>query len=413
MWFALRTGKDSFPALWQHGIPRVRSWEDRETKETRWQIWASDPWNCHEEEAVNLSRNKRDDEGQLKVPARVCPVHLLIEHIRDEVAAGRMPIEAPLFRFKLPDDYVPGDGDVTQLTLSAGGFAGLLDDKKLPESEMARLKKLRVDFRSAWKQAAEAKCKYVFRVVDNAAPEAGIQIAIETSLLGDKMKEAIVARRDRLGKEDGNPILNPCAWRWTAHPKALEINKRYAAVELATEGKEARPLTEEIREAINRDPPPIDKLRAPGNPTTLRAQLEKAALMKLPWDRLFEKAEEAYSKLASDEADFPFGGEDEDDGDEKKEPAGRAPEVGRSEPAASSGRRRVAEPEPKEEPAGDPCDKCGAAMTATQTVCSSCGQKYELEPDEPAPKETAVEREKREQEGDEIAWARTGKKGKR
>jgi hypothetical protein len=366
--------------LWQHNWPRIHTFEDRETGETRREVWGGS-FNCLEGESVLRKQYVRDREsGEREVPPEVCPLCLLSETLRKMIAAGTISIAAAVFEFKV------GDDDEHSRILTAGGIANMLDPEKLTEQQKRECKKAGIKFSEGWKENATAKCNYLFRVVDHDQPDAGVQIAIETTLLGDKVKGVIRDQIASLGDQDGNPLRKPYVIQWKHLPNEKEFGKKYHALPMPR-----LELTEEIRSLIvDEDPPNVDRLVAPGNVTSLRAALERYALIDLPWDTIFAASEKLAAESGSGDTSF-----DPDDIErqaieaEARKTKVQVPTTPTATtkpaatptltPAANGGRRKKVEAEPEPKVDTIPCDDCGHPMLPTESTCPKCGAKYEVD----------------------------------
>jgi hypothetical protein len=280
-------------SLWQHGIPRLFEKEDKESGDKTVEVW-SGTWPCWEAEEVLQKQYMRDhDTGERAFPPCVCPVCKLIEYVRDAVESGELKWTAPLFRFA-------GSDPSKTLIIHAGGMYNAFGKDNLSEKEKDELKTARIYRTDAWRENMMAKLSYVFSVVDNAKPQKGPQIAIETSLLGDKVKE-VINNAMMEAEDEGNPLANPYAIRWIYRADETQFNKKYNAVKM---GK--LPLTAEIRKAIYDTPPPdLSKVVGRKDPNVLLAQLQDAhkaysKKFELPLEELFADAIEEWSKRGDD-----------------------------------------------------------------------------------------------------------------
>lgn len=339
-------------SLWQHQFPKPNVFEDKETGEPRKVFWGR-AHNCHEDETVlkKRFRRRRGDDAR-EVPPVSCPICLLAEALRDMVRSEKIRWTDRVFVFKgatNPDDNV---------TLHAGGiygaFAGKLDDDELDDLRDAGIKPS-----EAWKENCLVKENAVFCVVDNEHPEDGVQIAVQTGLLGEKVRGVINDEIASKGDE-GNPVKHPYCIQWIYRSeKNLPFDKKYHARRI-----DRHKLTPEIAELIGGDPPDLSGTLEKMDKATLRAVMEQYAVVDLPWDRIFV----------------------DDDG--AAVPARRAANpVERREEPRTGRRRRVEEPPPPPQKEMIPCDECKTPMPEDATKCKACGAVYELEPDsEPAPK---------------------------
>jgi hypothetical protein len=284
------------------------------------------------------------------------------------VEEGQLALTTPLFSFR-------GDIEKEDCDICAGGFAGLLQDKNLSDDEKREVKKAGIF--DGWKQNGAAKNKYLFSVVDNANPAAGVQKAIEAGLLGDKVKETIAKARKALGADEGNPFLNPFCIEWEYFKDEPVPMKKYDACRL-----EKVALTPEISALISGDPPDIAKTIEPYDRALHRAFLEEHCLVKnIPWDFVFGdiKAASAEEREAAEhhttKAETPA-----------PEPTRRRPPP----PPPAARARQAAPPPPPPPPVEEPsdadedagmllCDACEKPMSETLLVCPHCKQQYDAD----------------------------------
>lgn len=383
--------KSNIVALWQHNIPRVYE-KKLEDKSIQRRVFGGS-WNCLESEDVLKKQYRRErDTGERTVPPVICPVCRMMEFFRGAYRNKSIAFTEQLFR------WVGDDPQETQI-VTFGGMCNMYGSDKLEPEEESAIVRAKISKKEAWKENFYSKCNYLFVVVDADNPDDGVQIAVETTSLGDHVKECIRDQMTSLGEDDGNPIMKPYALRWEHNANAAEFNKKYKCVAMPRIA-----LTQKVESLINSDPPEIDNIIKPGNITTLRASLEANYIgpVKVDWDEIFGPAERAgYGEAsASSDTDSSFA----QDGDEAPSAAAAPPapaKPAQPAPAAASeasappapttakptgGRRKKAEAAPPPEPPpvemGDPCDECGAAMPKGATVCDNCGAEYELE--EPA-----------------------------
>lgn len=397
-----------FTALWQHNLPRLVVRKDKDSGEEKAEIWGNS-WVCWEDEAV-LSNRKRDyHSGEREEPFRICPVCKMIEWVRTAVRQGSLSGADPIFRYVTPDES-------DERIIHAAGIYNGLDDV-----DEAELKAAKIKLSEAWKENGNSKCNYVFCVADHDNPEDGLQIAIETSLVGDKTKAVIRRKRKKNGEDsDWNPLATPYAICWEHHASEKVFDKKYEA-----DDRPKLKLTPEIEALITGEPPTdqLERVKAPGRLRELRDQMEKFALIEMPWDEFFADAEAKEKELRGDEADFPYGanadeGEVDPDAIAKADaamaeaaqtnatpkpaapppkPATAAPKattaaapkpatakpeaVAKPQPAtapaqpAAGGRRKI-EVKPKFEPVMVKCDDCPEMLREDQEQCHGCGATY-------------------------------------
>lgn len=348
-------------ALWRHGWPRVVEIE-RDGEKVR-EVWGG-TFNCWEDEDVLRRQYRRNQDGGRLVPPKACPMCKMIEWVRGEVEADRINWLEPIFEFKADDERA---SQVLTATGVSNGYNGELSRAQVGEMRNAGLRR-----DEAWKENLMAKCGYLFAIVDSDAPNDGVQVCIETTALGDAVKRVIHDQMDALGETEGHPLKNPYAIKWRYQPDEQEFSRKYHAV--------AQPkiaMTPEIRDLIVDGPPPdLDAYISRGNADMLRATMESAALIALPFDEFFAEsgARPSLDSKREEPAKRPA----------KAEPAKAEPAKARTRDEAP--RRRVAKRAPVYPPGTSmlPCEKCGEQMAESDEVCWNCGAKYEIEP-EPAP----------------------------
>lgn len=324
-------------ALWRHGLPKVVIREDDDGESVR-RVWQGQ-YNCWEDEGVLRRQYQRFDDGTRKHKPKRCGVCRLIESVRDMVEEGQLSWTAPLFRF-LADD--PKETQV----IHAGGLCNLFGGD-LSDKEKREIRDAGISLREAWKENWYAKLSYVMVVVVPEDVESGVQIAIETGLLGDKVKEtigdAVEDAKAQGNAELGDPTKHPYCIQWEHRDEeGLEFGKRYKTRKMG-----AIKPTEEVLKLIRGPKPDLSSVIAPHDQKTMRAVLERACLIKnIPWDHIYTFDEpEPASALAShpDMADVGKAGVPFDDDNQI---------VG--------------------------CDKCGKPMRADLDTCPTCGTKYDV-----------------------------------
>jgi hypothetical protein len=378
----------SIYTLWRHNFQKVEPRENKDTKEKTREVWMN-KLVCWESEEVLSKQYWRDKfSGEREYPPQVCPHCLLIEDVRRrcmrgaEIRAEREKVTTadvakrekeirkaqlaedaldwlmPLFRFE-------GTDPTKTVTIHAGGMYNAFGSKDLTEGDKKRMAAVPrteggpIYSKDSFKQSQWAKMEYVYVVANHDDVAAGLQIAIEPNLLGDKMKSEIAKQMKRNGQEKGNPILHPYAFRWEHNSdKTISFDKKYDATAMDQLGMS--PAIEKLVRGT--DPPDVGPLLERFNARTHRAMLERHALVQLPWDEYFRAAFALEAR-----------------GEKGQEEERRAPEVGREIEVPDDD---AAEEEEVE------CDGCHEAMPASATKCPHCGAEYEVEvaaPPEPPP----------------------------
>ena len=270
-------------ARWSHNWPRIVVRTDRDTNAQRREVWGGQ-WVCHERE-LNLTKQRVRDENDVReYPPEVCPLCTMIEVVRAAVSRGELSWTEPVFRFQ-------GDDAEHEVVLTAGGLYNAFSRRDLSQEEKVELRKAGIRVSEAWRENTIARCQYTFAVVDIEHPENGVQITDEAEALGKAMQKAIRDEIDRngggeVGKQKGNPLRNPYPFLWE-YKEEEEFANKYRAVAMS-----ASALPEAVRELIvDTDPPDLTQHMKPGNVAQLRADMERSALVELPWDEIFGEAE--------------------------------------------------------------------------------------------------------------------------
>lgn len=347
-------------SVWFHRIPELVVRQDKDDRTiVKKNVWGRQH-ACWEDESILKKQRFRTPEGRREHPPTKCGICRLVEAIRELVIDGKLQDTDVLFEFTGSDD--PTENKV----LHAGGFANMWK-READDEEKSRLKKHGIYLNKAWDENAQAKLNYVFAGVNHDAVQDGLQIAVQTQLLGDKVKRTIrneIASKDG---DDGNPFIKPYCIRFLYKAEEKKFDDKYDALRI-----DRLKMSPEIEKLIRGERPDISRFTRKFNQKDMRATLEKHATplarKTLPWDAIF---------------DVPGYGEEQ--AEEKQETSSPSPQT-EEKPA---GRTRVQE-SPAEE-MGDPCDDCGAAMTKTQTQCKKCGAKYANDdtPAGPSPGEKA------------------------
>jgi len=392
-------------AVWQHAWPRI-SVREKDGKDVR-EVW-SNQFNSWETEEVLKNQYKRDDSGMREHPPQICPMSIMLEEVYRLWKDGSLNWDTVLFRFV-------GDDVSKAKVLRVAHMLNQVNKiwENLSEKEKRDAKDKNVDGpMHAWKSNMLAKCNYVFTVVEYDKPGEGIQIARETTLVGDKMKKAIRDRMTSEGEEKGHPFRNPYVFQWKHDESAKEFNLKYDVIII---GKDV--VTEEIRKLVVDTPPPdLTRYTNPGDITDLRTSMEDAYCgpeKMLDWDFIFGRAEALQrSQRGEEEA---AGGSAEEIADEMINGEADAAPVDEAEttidnvtePAVEEAEAPATEaPPPRRarKPAADPkyvvarteadgrmfaadgvellnCEetKCQVIMRIDEAKCRNCGTEYEIE----------------------------------
>lgn len=355
----LSTRADIAYPSWAHPFQFRDVIKDKETEEEV-EILRFVRFVSPDPEPVHLQQYFRFDDGRLKMPPRLDPFLHLREWLRHECNA---PDDAVVFEWE-------NSKNGERIQWRKGHLAGTVKRGK-----------------ATFGHSLDTKLEYLFVVIDADKPGDGPQITRETRSLGDAMKAVIKAEIESNG-DQGNPLLHPYAFKWR-YNKNEDPAKMYSAARF-----NAAPLTAAVREAITATefPDPTQDTRPrPGDKAKIRAAMEEAARIDLPFDRFFVKE---WKDEEEDATSFNFGANAKGGDGEKKQ--GRTPEVntgaktqtqtqgGDASGSSAAGgrvRRKKVEPPPPPKEETIPCDDCGFEMAASATKCPKCGAEYEVQGD--------------------------------
>lgn len=271
--------------LWGHGWYRIADYEsknDGHVVEVR-----SKRWNCLEPEAILQEMRKRDDEDRRKFPPTVCPYCIALEYVRDLVNDNKLSWVEPIFQF----DAEGADSRI----IHAGGWCGLIGDKKKTEytkDELAELRQAGIRLDKVFQENGFPRLQYLMRVVAARDPGAGCVITFESQALGDAVKSVIRKEIASLG-EKGDLRRYPYAMLWTYDEKK-QFKDKYDATAIRQ-----TPIEGELLAALQQDPPSIDEHTARGNVRELRASMEEHCLINdlMDWDAIFRPAMELADEI--------------------------------------------------------------------------------------------------------------------
>lgn len=329
-------------AVWYHRVPElvVRTDRDDPTRTLR-NVWGRQ-YACWEDESILKKQRFRTPDGLREHPPKACGLCRLVEAVREMIRDGKCKDTDVLFEFSGSDKVEENK------LLHAGGIANWWKRDDIDDAEKKRLADAGVFMSKVWDENVVAKLNYIFVGVDQDNVAEGVQVAVQTQLVGDKVKRAINDDIASKGGDLGNPFLNPYCLQLVYKPEEKKFDDKYHARRV-----DRFPLTSEIERHIRGEKPDIGKFTKKFNQLDLRSKLEARATpigKKLPWDAIF-----AVPNLGSSEEAPP----------EPKKAS--VPVAATLAPAPSAA--------PHAE-LGDPCDDCGSPMTKTQTKCGKCGAVY-------------------------------------
>lgn len=356
-----------FPiAIWYHRLPELVVWSPKDAQDTKKKnIWGRQ-LACHEDDKILKKMYFRNDDGSREFPPKKCGLCRCVECVYQMVRRGQLQDTDLIFKWE------GSDKPEENIALHAGGFANYWKRDKLSDAEKERLKNSGIYFsgkQGVWRENAQAKLNYIFVGVNQDDVAAGVQVAVQTKDVGEKVRATINKEIASNDGDAGNPFINPYCIQVLYKAEEKEFGKKYDALRM-----NRFKLTPEIERLIKGEKPSVKKYTDKFDQALVRSQLESHALVDLPWDRIFDvEAGPVEPPGPKTSAQVPA--------DVKPSAPAAPPAPAAAAPAASSGGRRRVEP-PKEE-MGDPCDDCKAPMTKTQTKCTQCGAVYAN--DTPAP----------------------------
>ena len=405
---------------WSHPFVSLDIVEDRDTGKPK-SILRFPRFVSPDPEAVHRSQYFRhEDTDTLKIPPDRDAFLLLREWLR---RADHLALEQPIFEWRNPKN-----NEVK--TWTRGELSGLVKRSQ-----------------RTFGNSLDTKLEYIFAVVQNDDPSAGVFLARETQLLGKRVAEVIAQRQEEHGDQGGDPQINPYAFVWSYDKTQKSPMDSYKV------WKGDHQLTDAIEAAISSDNPPDPaehtQLRD-GDQEKIRAAMQDAAQVELPLDEIFSDDPAVRIEIAvgrprtrpgaasrgGSSVRVPAGsarpagqgaatGQRPQNGAQRqivpasqqrsattstarltsnarpapttngaaRTPPSQQPRPPVSAPGPASPtvgrtrRRKVEEPAPEPEPPPVetiPCEDCGHALAITADKCPGCGAEYDLELDEPA-----------------------------
>lgn len=367
-------GEEPITEYYSHNIPQVVTTRKKGSKETENHLWSRE-WMCLESDEVLDARRFRNDDGTREKPPERCPICILIEMVRQSIVSGDLDWLTPIFVFG-------AEGvQESEVEILAGGICGMFGDDDLSGEEKKQLEEADIKQSVAWKQSLDSRSQYLMTVVDYEDPDSGVQITREAKSLGMAL-EATIAREIEGSGEKGHPTLNPYVFRFKYLPDNL-MSDKYDVVTM-------RELTvsPEMRKLVSDGPfPDLARALEYNNVKTLRAWLEKCAVIEMPWDEIFAPALEVCDANGIPQLGQEAGAKDEFD---RGSDGGTVDEGGSDGESQSTG------------DAGNvdgldevPCDACGKMMRGDLAACPHCGERYGFEDETSKVEEKKPEPEKK------------------
>lgn len=382
----LHTADEAQPCdVYRHNIPTLVTIKGRNGEEDKVRIFTKN-YVCHETEETlegqywRVKEQDATDErplGSREHPIERCGLCKLVEWSREQALLARatkgkqgIGWTTKAFKFEGVDDK----GRPETKYLHIGGIPNLFGAKDLSDEQKAGLKKAGIFVGGddgAWAENMYAKQQTVFCIVDDAKPENGVQVAVETGLLGEKVKEVINKELKRRGPQKGNPQTHPYCIEWEYKKAEAQFNKKYDATAL-----DEVKATPQILKLIRGEAPDTTDAKKPFNQQAVRAMLERHCVLEkgvVPWDELFPTKEQEETWREEDAAtkveDEKLRAEINADGT-PEEPADRE-DVEGNDPAHD---HEIADPDEEVE-----CNQCAKVIKMSDAKCPHCGKEYQVE----------------------------------
>jgi hypothetical protein len=302
-------------------------------------------------------------------------------------------------------DFVSEAKDEENVKMTVGGYCGFFSQKELPADLKKAMARAKIRGDEAWKENTNPKCEYAMTVVDNDEISKGLQIAVETQALGEKVKEVITKT---FKSTEQNIQKQPYCIRWDYDEKK-SFSEKYDATAMLKMKPSARVL-----KLIRGEAPDLTELKTPFNQIAMRAIYEKACLLPegvVDWDAIFPdeeqiekwksedelmaEADEAAAKSDAEDEDEDEASDSDDDEDEEEEDeeeedddAEEEEKAPKSKTNAKAASKTTSKKKDAEEDDSDgdeqmvKCDECGKPMKLSASKCPHCGHEYDVTPDD-------------------------------
>jgi hypothetical protein len=353
--------KTKFARVGRHKWFRIVQYTKRNGEEVSYIRF--EMFNSHEPaDFVSFSKERGDDLKRIH-RARICPMSKMIEWVDDAVIDGRISPDQVVFRFD--------DNDPEHLVeLHAAGLTGLIGLENAPEKWKKICKRSKVLQKDPWNENMNLKLSHVFQVVQDNDPSE-VKWAVEPPDLFFQLKDAIAKEKKRNGDDDGDPMKHPYALLWEFDE--AQARKNYGKGNSVIPQPKRR-MTNKIRRLLE-GPKRNDQqdVIGPGNLLELRASMEHAAQIDMPFDEFFREAKKAGLMSGSAKSQSAKTTPKRDD-DEESEPKSDPKPKAASKAAAESAKGKSAKVEP--EVVGT-CDICGEGIGDDDIECGACGTTFD------------------------------------
>lgn len=399
-------------AIWRHPFPMYVVVKDKDDKDIEVKHVFSKKFVCHEDESVLTHPWRDKNTGEREHPPKRCGLCKFNDWLWMQILAwldthtwdndekewkenkkgkgeGIDPC-TKIFEFESEAK------DSENVTMYAGGCCGFFGLKELPKEVSLAMKAKKIRGDEVWKQNASVKCESVMCIVNNDDIAAGVQIAVETQALGDKVKEEI----QRVWKSNEiNIQKQPYVIEWGYNEKEI-FSKKYSATSIM----KIKP-SDRVLKLIRGEAPDLTELKKTFDQQKMRATLEEHCLLEdVPWDDLFpsEKQEREWAK------------EDAEAEEEEKKPS-REPGDDEEEDEAGNDDDDDSESDDKDKDEDDEmvaCDECKKPIKLSAKKCPHCGHKYEDDAEEEEEEEEKEEEKPKLKSRSEIAKEKAESKSK-
>jgi hypothetical protein len=318
VWIHINNKEELAWPSWIHSFIRYGSYKDKETGRD---IECLNYPNYVSPDSFTVNENQffRNQDDSLQIKPYLDPFLLFREWLRCE---SELSNDTVVFKWTNPNPRK--------------------DINPIIEWNKGHLSRLVSRGKFTYMHSLDSKLIYYFVVIDNENPSDGPQILKTTKLLGDCIRKEI-NRQIMSNGESGNPLISPYAFRLQYNDDVKNIMDTYEATRY-----NRAIMTPDINSAITApdypDPTP-DCESKPNDKYHIRADMEAAAQIEIPWDKIFV--------------------------DDWRDNTGTVAD----DNTCNITRRR----KKNDTIATVKCDDCDAMIPINASKCDSCGTEYEID----------------------------------
>ena len=212
-----------------------------------------------------------DDKGKkvIRFYAFVC--HEDPEHYSKQMPAQHCPIDRAI-------DILIDDGRIDEDEIIWDASIGNRNKDRVAN----KLDFCQIDKTADWRNSFKPAVQYIFVAVDVEKVSEGLVVAVEPQTVGQSISACVTREIDSQEGDEGDPEINPYAFKLTYDPDALPKDKYDAYAFRKAE------YTDEIRELIESNPIDLSNWINPGNSAKLRKHFEAHFKADIDLDILFD-----------------------------------------------------------------------------------------------------------------------------